>query len=186
MIEEKVENISLTKQAWTRYLARVIDIFLGTVIVLFILGVMFIAGSLIFKYSTYYLEQATDLTFRIIEMIGMVIYFFIEAAIISKYGTTPAKKLFGISLSNENGEKLDYKTALGRGFTLWFRGLGLGLPIISFITLAVAYSNYTQDGQTTWDKDFNVVVSYKIISPIRFIIGVTVFISIFVLLFLMH
>ena len=179
--------MSLTKQAWIRYFARVIDIFLGTVIVLFILGVMFITGSLIFKgTSTYYLEQATDLTFRIIEMIGMVIYFFIEAAIISKYGTTPAKKLFGISLSNENGEKLDYKTALGRGFTLWFRGLGLGLPIISFITLAITYSNYTQDGQTTWDKNFNTVVSYKIISPIRFIVGITIFISIFVLLFLMH
>lgn len=186
MIEEKVENISLNKQAWSRYFARVLDIFLGTIIVLFMFEIFFIAVSLIFGYYANPLEQAPDIIFRIIEMLGMAIYFFIEAYIISKYGTTPAKKLFGISLSNKNGERLDYKTSLGRGFTLWFKGLALGLPIISFITLAFAYSNFTQDGQTSWDRDYEVTVYHKPISTTRFIIGTTLWLLLIVLTINLH
>jgi len=178
MEQKKIENSSLNKQAWLRYFARTIDMLIGTLFIGLIFGIAFGIITSILGYSQNFLLEIPDL---ILTIFLIAIYFFIEASIISKFGTTPAKKLFGITLFDSSGEKLDYKTSLQRGFILWFKGLALSIPLISLITLGIAYNTYTDEGKTSWDKTLNVIVLHQKISTIRFIIGIIIWLIAFAL-----
>jgi len=175
---KEIESSEFNKQAWFRYFARTIDIGIGATIVSLIFGFIIAIISLLLGYPP---NEPSGMFFNILVFFSVAIYFFIEAGIISKFGTTPAKKLFGITLTGLNGEKLNYKISLQRGFLLWFKGMGLSLPIISFITMAVSYANFTNEGKTSWDRTFDVVVTYKQISNIRLVMGITIWLIIFIL-----
>ena len=178
MDQKKIENESLNKQVWLRYFARTIDMTIGILFIGVISGIVFEIIISILGYSQNFLLEIPEL---ILIIFLITIYFFIEASIISKFGTTPAKKLFGIKICDSNGEKLDYKISLQRGFILWFKGLAFSIPLISLITLAIAYNTYKDEGKTSWDETLNVIVSYQKISTIRFVIGIIIWIITFAL-----
>jgi hypothetical protein len=174
---DQIENYTLNKKAWLRYLARTIDMTIG----LFVTGI--VVGSIvgIFLYIFEVLQSFDQIPELILIVISILIYFLIEAKIISKYATTPAKKLLGISIVDTNGEKLDYKTSLIRNLTLWLKGLGLTIPFISLIALIMSYNGYVEQGTTPWDKDNGVVVQYKPIGTARFAIGIILGVFSFIL-----
>ena len=153
-----------------------IDMTIGTLVIGFIVG--FILG--IFLAVMGISAQALDNIPQIILIISItIIYFFIEANVISSFGTTPGKKLFGIRVSDENGEDLDYLTSVKRSFVLWFQGLALSIPLISLITLIISYNRYTAQGITSWDETYHVKISYQPISTIRMVLGVLLWIITF-------
>ena len=154
--DSNINSASLNKEAWLRYFARVIDITIGTMILGAILGIILGIFFVIFGVNIQILSEVPEYFSM---LFVMVIYFLIEANVISSFGTTPGKKLLGISVYHSNGDYLDYMTSLKRTFTLWFKGLALSLPIISLITLIVAYNRYTDHGITSWDEEYDVKVS---------------------------
>ncbi|UFH59466.1 RDD family protein [Sulfurovum mangrovi] len=164
---------SLNKEAWLRYFARVIDITIGTLIVGSLVGVIIGIFFVILGVDMHILSVIPE---YISMIFVMMIYFFIEANIISSFGTTPGKKLLGITVFRNNGEYLDYKRSLKRTFTLWFKGLALSLPIISLITLIMAYNRYTDHGITSWDEAYDVKVSCQPIGTLRLGAGIAVWI----------
>lgn len=173
----QIENFTLNKKAWLRYLARIIDMAIGLSVTGIIMGM--ILGIFLYIFEVLQLfDQIPELIFI---GISILIYFFIEAKVISKYATTPAKKLLGISIVGVNGEKLDYKTSLKRNLTLWFKGLGFTIPVVSLIALIMSYNGYVEQGTTPWDKDNDVVVHYEQIGTTRFVIGIILGIFAFIL-----
>lgn len=173
----EIENFTLNKKAWLRYFARIIDMAIGLFTIGIIVGL--IIGIFLYIFDAIQLlDQISELIFIVI---SILIYFFIEAKIISKYATTPAKKLLGISIVGVNGEKLDYKTSLNRSLTLWLKGLGLMIPIVSLIALIMSYNGYVEQGTTPWDKDNGAVVQYEPIGTIRFAIGIILGVFSFIL-----
>lgn len=134
---------------WRRYFARTIDI------VLFSFGAGLVVG-LIGAVS------GSGVLLVILSIVAWVFgWIFIEAALLATWGTTPGKLLFGITLRTAQGTKLDFGTALGRAFKVWFRGLGLSLPIVSIVTLVMAYNRLKERGDTSWDADGGFQVTHR-------------------------
>ena len=170
------EGMTLNKKAWFRYMARSIDltigaVFIGVVVILFLVLLTILLNS--------FMEISWD-AFSVIPefLIGIIIIFFyliVEASMFSTFKTSLGKKIFGITVTDNNNEKLKFGAALKRNFLLWFRGMALSIPLLSIVALAIAYGNYTNNGITSWDEDSEVTVHFKRISTIRTILGVLLF-----------
>ena len=139
---------------WRRFFARTIDLF--TLGLLIFLIVAFLIGYLFPSLSN---DVSKLLSNEIIA--GLVLYLLwlpAEAAFISLAGTTPGKWLFGIRVFKVNGALLSYSDALERSALVWFKGDGLGIPIVAMFARAIAYDKLKKTGTTSWDKTVGSVV----------------------------
>jgi endonuclease YncB( thermonuclease family)/uncharacterized RDD family membrane protein YckC len=149
---------------WVRYWARFFDLFLFS----------FIVGVALAIFAPTVLEaNELFLTFLIMQT-----WVFQESILLSTWGTTPGKWIFRIKVRDKNGNKLNLSSALGRSFSLWLKGFGLGIPILSFITLLTARSRLKKIGITTWDEQGGFVVTHYRIGAIRTTVAVLFFIGI--------
>lgn len=148
---------------WVRYWARMFDIYL----------VAIVGGIAIGIFNPDALNKpGSD------QLVGLIVVFgwvFLESLLLSTTGTTPGKWLFKTRLIPPSGEKPNYSTALSRSFKVWWRGLGIGFPLVSLITLLVAHGKLTKNGITTWDKDDGFTVVHDRIGPLRVIVAVAFF-----------
>ena len=65
---------------------------------------------------------------------------------------------------------------------MWWRGLGVGFPIVSLITLIMAHNNLTKNSITSWDNDDGFVVMHERIGPLRIIFALMFFLGFMVLM----
>lgn len=85
----------------------------------------------------------------------------IEAALLRFWGTTPGKWFIGTDLRQGRRPRLDFMTALQRSFKVWFRGLGMGIPIVNAICMLVAYNRLKVFKITSWDRDDHILVTHR-------------------------
>jgi uncharacterized RDD family membrane protein YckC len=131
---------------WVRYFARACDIWIFAIVVGLVLGMAGLA------------EGVPEWAF------GMVIPFlwlFVEAGLLSSWGTTPGKCLLGTWVADKMGNRLSYGEALSRSFSVWFMGLGFGLPVVSLVTLISSFVKLRRDGITAWDRDGQCAVIHE-------------------------
>lgn len=139
---------------WRRFFARTVDICTSG-LVLFVL--------MIFSLSATMPEQAAGFG-RAIEnpiIAGIVLYLIwvpAEAVLLSLFGTTPAKWLFGIRVVHPNGDLLSLSAALNRSFLVFVQGVGFGIPFVALFTQLFAYRRLTKAGTTLWDASTSAVV----------------------------
>jgi uncharacterized RDD family membrane protein YckC len=95
----------------------------------------------------------------------------IEAFLLSTWGTTPGKFLLRTKISQGRKSKLDFKTALKRSFNVWFRGLGMGIPVINILCMLVASSRLRMLGMTSWDREDNITVTHFPVSQWRVVVA---------------
>ncbi|MBL8499555.1 MAG: RDD family protein [Nitrosomonas sp.] len=150
---------------WVRYWARMFDLYLISI-------VSGIAISILDPDA--FSEQSSDQLFGFAVIFAWV---FIESLFLSTTGTTPGKWLFKIRLIPSSGETADYSTAFSRSFKVWWRGFGIGFPLVSLITLIVSYNKLTKNGITTWDRDSGFTVTHEQIGPLRVIFAIAFFVS---------
>ena len=142
---------------WRRLFARTVDICTAG-LVLFML--------LIFAFSATMPEQAAGFA-KAIEnpIIASVVLYLIwlpaEALLLSLFGTTPAKWLFGIRVAHPGGNLLSFAAALNRSFLLFVQGVGFGIPFVALFTQLFAYRRLTKTGTTLWDTSSSAVVLHK-------------------------
>ena len=142
---------------WRRLFARTIDICTAG-LVLFML--------LIFAFSATMPEQAAGFV-KAIEnpIIASVVLYLIwlpaEALLLSLFGTTPAKWLFGIRVAHPGGNLLSFAAALNRSFLVFVQGVGFGIPFVALFTQLFAYRRLTKTGTTLWDTSTTAVVIHK-------------------------
>ena len=142
---------------WRRLFARTVDICTAG-FVLFLL--------LIFAFGATMPEQAAGFA-KAIEnpIIASVVLYLIwlpaEALLLSLFGTTPAKWLFGIRVAHPGGDLLNFSEALNRSFLVFIQGVGLGIPFVALFTQLFAYRRLTKTGTTLWDTSANAVVLHK-------------------------
>ncbi len=136
---------------WIRFLARQIDFALLTILVVF----LFLTGMLPIS------NQGEPSVAALIPIIGSICFFvFAEIIMLWMLGTTPGKALFKIYLSKNNGGKVDFSTACSRTILVWFKGLGLAIPVISLFTLITSYFSLRKNGTTSWDKSSCIKVEH--------------------------
>lgn len=142
---------------WHRFFARGFDMLIfSTLIPLSMLPLLIYAANM-----------GIEVNFLILGFISLFIYVFIEAGIIAFCGTTIGKWAFGIKVLTQEGKKLTYMEGLKRSFGVWIKGLGLGIPLISFFTQIAAHGTLTENGITSWDQKGGFVVHHKGISKPR-------------------
>lgn len=142
---------------WRRLFARTVDICTSG-LVLFLL--------LIFAFSATMPEQAAGFA-KAIEnpIVASVVLYLIwlpaEALLLSLFGTTPAKWLFGIRVAHPGGDLLTFSEALNRSFLVFVQGVGFGIPFVALFTQLFAYRRLTKTGTTLWDASATAVVLHK-------------------------
>jgi hypothetical protein len=107
---------------WRRLLARWIDLSLFTVL-------------------------AAVAMSRIGFLLALLLWIPVEAMFLSSWGYTPGKWLTGMRVCNKHGRLLSFDRALNRSFLVWLKGLALGIPFFSWITMLVAYFKLKNSGK---------------------------------------
>lgn len=92
----------------------------------------------------------------------------IEAVLLWTWGSTPGKWLLGIRLKKEHAKKLDFETSIRRSFAVWFKGIGMGIPIVNFFCLISAYHRLRLFKTTSWDAQEKTAVEHRPIAQWRF------------------
>ncbi len=142
---------------WRRLFARTVDICTAGLVLFMIL---------IFAFSATMPEQAAGFV-KAIEnpIIASVVLYLIwlpaEALLLSLFGTTPAKWLFGIRVAHADGNVLSFSESLNRSFLVFVQGVGLGIPFVALFTQLFAYRRLTKTGTTLWDTSSSAVVLHK-------------------------
>jgi uncharacterized RDD family membrane protein YckC len=77
------------------------------------------------------------------------------------FGTTIGKAVLGVTVEREDGDRPTISQAFGREWLCLLKGLGLGVPVVSLITLVVGYSKLVSEGTTSWDRAAGLVVRHQ-------------------------
>jgi len=140
---------------WRRYWARIFDITFIMPIYIFIIA-LFSPGL------NYTITRMNGFIGGILLLLFYLIFF--EPMMLSSFGTTPGKALLGIKIRALSGKKISYTTAMRRGFLLWLNGMGIGIPLIAFFTMIIAYSKLKRNGITSWDEKCGINVIHDQLS----------------------
>jgi uncharacterized RDD family membrane protein YckC len=124
---------------WLRFFARMIDVQLWSILV-FVLESAFRP----------LLPKIPDL---VTGMVALFLYNFVEATAFALYGTTIGKWFLRIEVRTVTGNRLTFGRALGRVFSIWFYGMGLGIPIVNLFTMAASHGRLKSRGLTVWDRE---------------------------------
>lgn len=158
---------------WSRFWARMIDYNC--------LGVVY---GIIFKRYYRYVPLIFFPFFTI--MLIPLLWIPIESILLWTIGTTPGKWLLKIKLFSR-GRRYDrnyltFQQAFKRSISVWFFGMGCGIPILQIITLIIAKIKLSHTGTTTWDKNCHLLVRTSGIGVLRIFIIILFFIIIFFVL----
>jgi uncharacterized RDD family membrane protein YckC len=145
--EERKKEIYPTGRPIIRYLARLFDLSLFSLILITLVS--------IFK-PQFIMESSAIFIF----MLSLILYILVESAILTIFGNTLGKSLLNTHLKTVDGERIHFLTALKRSIFVSAAGMGFGIPIINFICFCFSYFNLKKNGNTTWDKQIGTVVLY--------------------------
>ncbi len=91
----------------------------------------------------------------------------LETLFLFTWGKTPGKWFLKTDLRFKNKSRPEFIPALRRSMSVWWRGLGLGIPILNVLCLLVAYQRLKLTHTTSWDRDDHVHVAHRPIAPWR-------------------
>lgn len=136
---------------WVRFWARMLDYTIMGFVLYIVLGVL-----ALFLPVPFWL-------FGLVGLLTPLIWVPIEAWFIALWGATPGKALLKVRVGQEGKVHMPYGHAIHRAWSVWIRGVGLGLPIVMLVTMIVAYSKLTIHKVTTWDKKLDTQVKHRLI-----------------------
>lgn len=154
-------------QAWARWLGRLLD---RSMLLPFVFAVFLGLGGLVEfgRLPPEFVAFVNDpLQAAIAEIVvALVLWMLWEPLFLSNTGTTPGKWIMGVSVRRPDGSKLGLFTAFRRFVWVYFAGLGLGIPLVSLITMLISRAKLVGDGVTGWDSGLGVEVTHVKRHPI--------------------
>ena len=154
---------------WVRYWARMFDIYIFALFAGILLGFVYPA----------ILESSND------ALLGVALIFawiFVETILLCVKGTTPGKSLLKVRISKSDGGTVTFNDALTRSFRVWWRGMGVGIPLVGLFTMIRGYQKLSSDGESSWDRDSGFIVTHEKIGFWRISVVVTLFMLFLVLI----
>jgi len=145
---------------WRRYLARMIDHYS--------IGLLGYAVLTVPLYALSSDIRATEaiLTNNLVAAIAVTLISApLCALFIGLSGTTPGKWCAGVRVLSRQGGLIGLRCALSREFRVWLSGFGMGLPLISLLTMVSSYNALLKERRMDWDEDLDAVVQYRDTSP---------------------
>ncbi len=160
--ETDVERV--LPRPWVRFWARMIDYSLFALVLAFALG--------FFHFTMAFFQP-------LLGMLLIFLWIFVETILIATWGTTPGKWMLKTTVQDENHHRLSFSDALNRSFSVWWIGVGAGLPIISIITMIVAAVKLSNTGTTSWDRQNKYRIFHGKIGVVRTLIVILYFFAFF-------
>jgi len=126
---------------WRRNFARGLDVSLyGLIVSSFFM--------LIIRWNA-----SSEVTYRFVDIIlSSVLMLFIEPLLLSLFGTTPGKWVFGLVLRDRNGDYLTYANAFERTFLVLFKGYGFHIPIYNLYRTIKSFGQCSDNEEMEWDR----------------------------------
>jgi hypothetical protein len=179
---EPASEFDLGRDAWARFLARMLDTQLFYALTMVIIYMAMIVdlkvGSL--ALSRFILHGGPERAW-----VGVPLAYAVngvgEALCLSIWATTPGKALLGVSVWAAPGERLSFLMALRRWANVLVFGRAFDIPVLSFIIAWVCYTRFKRDGVTSWDEDLDIgvlrrqVIDWRWGAAIALIIGMFFF-----------
>ena len=139
--ERVLERDTLPKEhfPWQRFFARLLDAQIYRslwVLILPALGFNMLKSS---RGGVLFLELLT---------LGTM--FLLEPLLLSRFGTTPGKWLFGLRVTSPDGRRLTYAEGRERTAYLFWYGIRLNLPFFRLHRLYVSYTDEQQEKEHPW------------------------------------
>ena len=132
---------------WRRYAARIFDITTNGVIL------WILVSLLAYQVVPYEADQFFSDINPLVDIIFTSLLGCLGSGIILGFtGTTLGKWIFGIRVLTQSGQNIGVGAGITRDLTVWFKGLGMGIPLVSLITLLLAHKSLTSDKTTSWDE----------------------------------
>lgn len=160
-----LEGKHTDKKEWARFFARMIDLFLFSLVIEMVLLAI---------VPDWY-ESVSALVFSSAIVVFWVV---VETFVLLVWGSTPGKIFLKINLRKSDDSSIQFGSAFLRSLRVAWRGLAFGLPLISIFTLLRSCVVLTNDGITSWDRDGGFDVDHKPIGRVRIVL-VTIFFLIY-------
>ena len=87
----------------------------------------------------------------VLELLTLGTMFLLEPLLLSRFGTTPGKWLFGLRVTSPDGRKLTYAEGRERTAYLFWYGIRLNLPFFRLYRLYVSYTDEQQGKALPWE-----------------------------------
>ncbi len=84
-----------------------------------------------------------------------------NALIVGLSGSSIGKWIFGIRVQRPDGRPIGVVRAVEREIRVLVWGLGLGIPLISLITMIASCMGLVEKGSTGWDRDMRNVIAQR-------------------------
>lgn len=136
--------IPRVRAPWRRYLARSFDFSLYAMLFQFFL---YIVG----RVSP--LHDWTGVEEIICDICAMAMMLFIEPFLISRFGTTPGKALFGLHVTDIGGGRLSYSAAFSRTAGAMWRGSACLIPIYAWVRRWKSYVACRDGEALPWEGE---------------------------------
>ena len=141
--ELEADSLPKVRAPWKRYFARLID---ETIYLIF--------WNLILALGFHMNIRQTGLAFVVIGTIMQsVLLLLVEPVMLSRFGTTPGKFLFGFRVSAESGARLTWREAYDRTGIVLKRGVGFYIPVYGLIREYSSYRDCKKGEILEWEED---------------------------------
>lgn len=153
---------------WQRYCARMIDIQLFAFITIIVIGAIggLVAPEPALRFFEFMQQGFLGTVLANVFTIGIAV------PVIACFGSwtgTPGKWIFGIRVREADGQRLSLSRSFRREATIWFKGFGFGVPLVSLITLIMSHVRLTEDGKTAWDEAMDCRVHHDAPTPLGYV-----------------
>lgn len=141
--ELEADSLPKVRAPWKRYFVRLID---ETIYLIF--------WHMILSLGFHMNIRQTGLAFVVIGTIMQsVLLLLVEPVMLSRFGTTPGKFLFGFRVSAESGARLTWREAYDRTGIVLKRGLGFYIPVYGLIREYSSYRDCKKGEILEWEED---------------------------------
>jgi uncharacterized RDD family membrane protein YckC len=147
---------------WPRYLARIFDVWWETVLV------SLLVGAVLGRYSATFVEWINGPDSGLLfTLLCLPLALTLDALVYQVAGTTPGKAFLRLKVGRLDGKPLSFSQYLGRNFSVWFSGLGLGIPFVSLFTLVNQSGRLRKGQQTSYDESTGFRVRSQVVGASR-------------------
>ena len=106
-------------------------------------------------------------------------WFFLDAAFVTTFGTTPGKWLAGLNVVDSEGQRLKPGRSLARSMLVYAFGWGFGLPLLTLLSWLCTFIRVRQVGNAVWDGQLKTRVLGQRVARVRLALLVVIPIVVF-------
>lgn len=142
------------------------------------------AAETIADFLTRYLEEMRKpeaLTLATTLFFALFAWHALEAMLIHLFGATPGKALFGIRVTNADGDRPPVLLSLGRSFYVYVLGVGFYQAPFILIGMIFSFFRLVTSGNCLWDQHLKTRVKHSPLGAVRIMLAIGAFFALLLL-----